>query len=152
VPPTAELPDPFLAFRFGVEVEGVLLAGFGELSGLEAKTDVFEYMEGGLNTHSHKLPGRTTFSNIVLKHGSSSYATELWKWYHELATATKTADQKKSVSIVHYSAEHEEVRRWNLTGAFPVKWTGPSFNAAQSAVAIETLELAYAEFEFVTRK
>jgi phage tail-like protein len=131
-------------------VDGVLLAGFGELSGLQAQTEVFEYKEGGLNSYTHKLPGRTTYSNVTLKWGATN-SSDLWKWYHDLLTSTKTKDQKKRVSIVHYDEEHQEVRRWNLSGVFPVKWVGPSFNSATSAVAIDSLELAYAEFEFVGR-
>lgn len=140
--------DQYLVHRFAIEVEGVVLAGFGELGGLATTTEVFEYKEGGLNSYTHKLPGRTSYGNVTLKWGATD-STELWDWYHDLLTATKTKPQKKSVSIVHYDSEQQEVRRWNLTGAFPVKWTGPAFNTAQSQVAIESLELAYAEFEFV---
>ena len=142
--------DQYLVHRFCIEVEGVLLAGFGELGGLATTTEVFEYKEGGLNSYTHKLPGRTSYGNVTLKWGATN-SNELWDWYHALLTTTKTAPQKKRVSIVHYNSEHEEVRRWNLSGAFPVKWSGPAFNTGQSQVAIETLELAYAEFEYVAR-
>ena len=151
MPTTGERNDPYLVHRFGVEVEGVMLAGFGELSGLEAQTEVFEYKEGGLNTYVHKLPGRTTYGNVTLKWGATN-SNDLWDWYHDLVTATKTKPQKKRLSIVHYGDDHEEIRRWNLTDVFPVKWTGPAFNSATSQVAIDSLELAYAEFEFVARR
>ena len=127
----------------------MLLAGFGEVSGLEAKTEVMEYSEGGLNTHTHKLPGRTSFGNVTLKRGAGNQ-DDFWDWFNGLAAGSQTKSSKKSVSIVHYNEKNEEVRRWNLTGAFPVKWSGPAFNASQSQVAIESLELAYAEFEIVS--
>ena len=149
MPPTAAQIDPYLVHRFAVEVDGVMLAGFGEVSGLEAKTEVMEYSEGGLNTHTHKLPGRTSYGNITLKRGASMQ-DYFWDWYSGLVQASETKSRKRSVSIVHYNEKHEEVRRWNLTGAFPVKWSGPAFNTAQSQVAIESLELAYAEFEIVS--
>ena len=38
----------------------------------------------------------------------------------------------------------EEIVRWEFVNAFPVKWTGPSLQAASSGVSIETLELAHA--------
>jgi phage tail-like protein len=37
----------------------------------------------------------------------------------------------------------EDVRRWNLVRAFPVKWVGPDLKASASEVAIESLELAH---------
>ena len=127
------------------------MAGFSELSGLQTHTDVFEYQEGGLNSYTHRLPGRTSYGNITLKWGATD-STALWDWYSDLIQSSKTKPQKKRMSIIHFNEEHNEFRRWNLTGAFPVKWTGPSFASAQSQVAIESLELAFAEFEMVSRK
>ena len=124
------------------------VAGFGELSGLQAQTEVFEYKEGGLNTHAHKLPGRTTYSNVTLKWGSTDDYT-LWDWYHSVITAPAMRDLKKPVSIIQFDGQLSELRRWNLHDAYPIKWVGPSFNSSSSQVGIETLELAFADFEMV---
>lgn len=146
----AALGDPDLVHLFALELAGVYVAGFGEINGLQAQSEVFEYKEGGVNTYSHKLPGRTTYTNVTLKWGSTSdYG--LWDWYYAVITSDKPASLKKAVSVIQFDSEHQEVRRWNLRDAFPVKWTGPNFNAAQSQVAIETLELAYSEFEMIAR-
>lgn len=142
------LTDAYVVHRFAVELDGVHVAGFGELSGLQAQTEVFEYKEGGLNTHSHKLPGRTTFSNVTLKWGSTDDNT-LWDWYYELTTSPALAKLKKSISVIQFDGQLRELRRWNLRDAYPVKWVGPSFNSSNSQVGIETLELAYADFEMV---
>jgi phage tail-like protein len=53
------------------------------------------------------------------------------------------------VSIIQYDGSASELRRWNLVRAYPVKWVGPSFNTANSALSIETLELAFDEFSIV---
>jgi phage tail-like protein len=37
----------------------------------------------------------------------------------------------------------ETVKTWNITDAYPVKWTGPDLRATSMEVAIETLELAH---------
>jgi phage tail-like protein len=37
----------------------------------------------------------------------------------------------------------QEQARWNFQRAWPTRWTGPSFNAESSELAIETLELAH---------
>jgi phage tail-like protein len=34
--------------------------------------------------------------------------------------------------------------------AFPIKWTGPNFNASQNTLAIETIEIAHEGIEAIT--
>lgn len=148
---SSKLSDAYVTHRFAVELEGVHVGGFGEVSGLQAQTEVFEYKEGGLNTHVHKLPGRTSYSNVTLKWGSIDDDT-LWKWYEDVITSPVIGKLKKAVSIIQFDGEQQELRRWNLRDAYPVKWMGPSFNSATSQVGIETLELAYADFEMVAAK
>jgi phage tail-like protein len=143
--------DPYLVHPFALEMGSLQVALFGEISGLQAQSEVFEYKEGGVNTYTHKLPGRTSYTNVTLKWGSTA-EQGLWEWYRDIIASTKPASLKKAISIIQFDAEHREVRRWNLRDAFPVKWVGPSFNSSQSQVSIESLELAYAEFEIVSRK
>ncbi len=140
----SRMTDPWAGFHFTVEIEGVQEARFTECTGLEAKIDVFEYQEGGVNDRTHKLPGRRTFSNVTLKRGVTS-STHLWEWLHRIATGAAKQSEKKNISIVLYR-KAEEVFRWNLIGAYPVKWTGPTMQSDQSAVLLESLELAFQEF------
>jgi phage tail-like protein len=49
--------------------------------------------------------------------------------------------------VLRRDAKGEEVRRWTFDGAYPIKWTGPSLNANENTVAIETLELAHEGME-----
>lgn len=135
--------DPNLGIYFSVQIGNVDYGGFAECSGLEAKTDVFEYEEGGLNDYKHKLPGRTSFTNVTLKRGMTD-SDELWNWYAKVIQGTI---ERKEISIVQYNSQQKEMRRWNLDRAYPVKWSGPAFNAGNNAVSIETLEIAYHGFE-----
>jgi phage tail-like protein len=135
--------DPYLGLHFFVEIDGIDHSGFAECSGLEAKTDVFEYEEGGLNDYKHKLPGRTSFTNVTLKRGMTD-SDELWNWYAKVIQGTI---ERKEISIVQYNSQQKEVRRWDLSCAYPVKWSGPAFNAGSNAVSIETLEIAYHGFK-----
>jgi phage tail-like protein len=132
--------DPALGFRFGVEIGGVVEAIFTECSGLSLERKVFQYEEGGVNDHVHMLPGRTKGSNIVLKYGVTE-SNSLWKWYQ--AGLYDGNVKTVNVSIILFDSEGKELKRWNADGAYPVKWKGPDFNAANSQVAIETIELAH---------
>lgn len=142
---TAKRIDPFATFKFHVEIGDIKEAAFDECSGLEKSTDVFEYQEGGQNDFVYKLPGRTKYSNITLKRGFAK-SNELFNWYKKIEEDLLTGKgiTREQVSIILYSsAKQEDIMRWTLRDAFPVKWVGPSFKAGEAAVAIESLELAH---------
>lgn len=117
----------------------MLVAGFSEVQGLDAQTEVEEYREGGLNSYVHRLPKGTRYGTIVLRRGMSS-SPELWSWYDQTANGVIS---RKNGSIILLKPNGGELCRWNFFGAFPVRWTGPSLNAASSDVAIESIELAH---------
>ena len=136
-------PDPLIATHFGIEIGGIMAGYFTECSGLNAETEVTEYQEGGVNDFVHKLAVRTKYSNVTLKRGLVPN-DDLWKWYLEVIQG-KIIARKVSILIFDYqrNGELQEKGRWSLNGAYPVKWTGPTFNASQDAVAVESLELAH---------
>jgi len=144
------MTDPQLGYRFAVEIQGIQEAVFTECSGFEVKLDVEEYKEGGMNDFIHKIPGRQSYTNLTLKRGMTT-SIELWKWLEDTSTATAKKDKKKNISVVMYDGKAGEQFRWDLTGAFPVKWTSPTIQLSESAVMVESLELAYEEFTLTKR-
>src|SRR6185437_5040021 len=135
--------DSYPNCRFYVEIGGMAQAVFTEVSGLQLEMEVMEYQEGGVNDFVHRLPGRTKSGNLTLKRGMTS-SNEFFKWYAELAQGKFTA---KNISLVMYDVTGAKLAHWNLIKAYPVKWIGPQFSAHDSAVAVETLELAHAGLE-----
>jgi phage tail-like protein len=133
--------DPYRGFNFLVEIDGITQAGFQECAGLDASTDPVDYREGADPNHVRKLTGLNKYSPITLKRGITD-SDELWKW-RQTVISGKT--ERKNGSIVLLNEAGEEKLRWNFVNAWPSKWTGPSFNATGSSVAVETLELAHEE-------
>ncbi|MFD0674108.1 phage tail protein [Cohnella sp. GCM10027633] len=127
------------AYRFAVELDGMLVAGFSEVIGLESQTEFEEYREGGVNGYVHRLPKGVRTPPIVLRRGISS-SQELWSWYDSASQGRVT---RKSGSIILYKQDGTELLRWNFFEAYPVKWSGPSLNAAASDVAVEAVELVH---------
>jgi phage tail-like protein len=80
-----------------------------------------------------------TFSNIALKWGISD-DTELWEWRQQ---ASEGKVERKNGSIVLLDDVGEEKGRWNFREGWPSKWTGNTFNATATEVAVETLEIAH---------
>ncbi len=137
---TGDRHDPFLSFNFAVEINGVIVSGFNEVSGLQAEIEIQEYREGGVNEYIHKRAGPARYpSNLILKRGIGD-STELWSWYCDVLQGTV---HRKSLDVVLMDSTGAEQRRWTLQNAYPVKWTGPDFKAQSSEVAIESLELAH---------
>ena len=81
----------------------------------------------------------TKYANLTLRWGTTDDA-ELWQWRQKAADGLV---ERKNGSIVLLDEAGEEKIRWNFVAAWPTKWTGPSFNATGSEVAIETLEIAH---------
>jgi len=47
--------DPYLAFNFLVEIQGLTVGGFTEVTGLQVEVEVHDYREGGVNEYIHKM-------------------------------------------------------------------------------------------------
>ena len=133
--------DAYASNRFYISIEGVTgeQALFTEASGLQLEIEVFEYTEGGVNSFVHKLPGRTKVGNLTLKRGMTNSKAFL-EWISNVALGKI---ERKNVSIVMFSAKGDELMRWNFDGMYPIKWTGPQYQASGNAAAIESLELAH---------
>lgn len=136
--------DPWNSYRFAIEIQGIQEAEFLECSGLQVEVKAEPYEEGGLNGFTHKLPGRRSYSNITLKRGLTS-STQLLDWLDRIGTLDAKGSEVRNVSILLLDHTGTPQRRYNLTGAFPTKWTGPSLNASTSTTLVESVELAFQE-------
>ena len=85
------------------------------------------------------------YSNITLKWGLAD-DRDLYDWHRQWATGDPAA-ARKSGSVILLDRQGQEKVRWNFKEAWPAKWTGPSFSAESSELAIETLELAHEGLE-----
>lgn len=128
------------AFRFYVEIAGVLSAEFLECTGLSMEREIKEVNEGGVNDFVHKLPGRTKWSNITLRRGIS-YTRDLWDWYCVGLYDGKV--KRVNLSIILGNAELKKVKQWDVYDAFPVRWSGADLSTDTLQVAIESLEIAH---------
>ncbi len=135
--------DPYGQFNFQVEIDGVVVAGFSEVSGLSTDTNMIEYREGNEVATVRKLPGLMKYVPIVLKRGFTA-DNKLWTWRKKVLDG-KT--QRTTGSIILLDESRAPALRWNFTAGWPSKWEGPALNAKTSEVAIETLEIAHEGLE-----
>lgn len=144
---TGDRIDPYGSFNFLIEIDGITRAFFQEASGLESAIDAMEYREGGDNSTLRKIPSITKYTNITLKRGVTD-DRELFDWHKQWANGSPNA-QRISGSIILLDRHGQEQVRWNFFQGWPAKWTGPSFNAQATEIAVETLEIAHEGLERV---
>ncbi len=138
-------PSPvYTAYRFWVEFKDITEGAFSECTGLQIESEIVEWEEGGLNDYKHRMLGRRKYSNIVLKRGVVT--KELLDWYQKFRLGQEFTRANLSIILHGYAGSPE--LRWNVTGALPVKWVGPTFKSGSTEVALETLELAHHGIEF----
>jgi phage tail-like protein len=130
-------PTAHPAFRFRVEISGITQGVFSECTLPTVEWDVQEVKEGGLNTYVHQLPGQRKVSKLTLKTGLGR--ANMLEWYKKFMNQQW---ERKSVTVIMLDSAHEEVMRWNITGAYPISWKGPTLKHDDNSVAIEELVLA----------
>jgi phage tail-like protein len=139
MPATGARTDPYLAFNFHVEIDGVTVAGFAECSGLTSETDPVDYRNGDTDTVLTKLTGLRKFPMIVLKRGFTDNH-DLWEWRR---TVVEGRTERHTGVITLLDEARQPALRFNFREGWPSKWEGPALNGKTNEVAIETLEICH---------
>ena len=133
---------PYKKFRFKVEIDEMEAFSCAEVSGTDASIDVIEYREGDFNILTPiKLPGLVKYSNITFKWGMID-SVEMHDWLTTISDGTSETP-RRTVTITLLNETGSPASSWQLTNAWPCKYTGPDFNASASDVAFESIELAH---------
>jgi phage tail-like protein len=141
--PTVIRNDPYPGHNFQVVVTGVsddgsaVSGGFSEVSGLEISIEAIPYRNGNEDITVRQIPGLKSYANIVCKRGSTGHV-EFWRW---IKRALDGQVERADGSIILQDENQTEVMRWNFSRGWPCKYTGPTFNAANNEIAMETLEI-----------
>ncbi len=138
--------DPYRNFNFQVEINGQSTGDFSEVSGLGMEVGQAEYRSGADSTNSvRKLTGITKYTTVTLKRGVTKDLT----FFNWVKNARDGVQDRRTVEIVLRDEAGQPVVRWKLSNAWPVKWTGPAFNARGDDVALESLELSYEGLDMI---
>lgn len=80
------------------------------------------------------------FETVVLRRALTG-ERELYDWRRRIVEGAK---DRRSVTIHQLEAPAGRVvNSWRLVRAWPCRWSGPAFNALESGIAYEELELAF---------
>ena len=140
---------PPVGFHFRVEFQGIsgvksIDTYFKEVSGLSFDIENETVKEGGENRFSYKLPTRASYPNLVLKRGLIT-DSGLISWVSEAVETMEVTVATVIVTLLNES--HEPLQSYRCVNAWPQKWSISDFNAEESQLVVETMELVYQYFK-----
>jgi phage tail-like protein len=129
--------DPYRNFRFRVEIDGIVAAGFSEVQIGETVTDVIDYREGNEPAHVRKLPGLHKFGNVTLMRGMMA-SMELVNWHRQVQAGDNA---RRNVVVVVMDESGTDQARFVIHAAWPAKYAIGALNGNGNEALIEILEL-----------
>ena len=136
---TADRFDPYRTYHFDVVVEGMLVGGFSEVTGISARREMVEYRNGNaVTSFASKLPCRDAVDDVTLRRGYT-LDNKLWAWHGALSAGSP---DRRNVAITLKDEARKPVLTWELEAAWILSLMGPSFNALANEVGIEEMKLA----------
>lgn len=138
-------------FLFAVEIDGLEVAWFETISGLESEVGVVEQHEGGNINVADQSPGKIKYSAVTLTIGATDN-TELYDWHLLVVDASANAGEvdmeyKKNVAIVQKDRDQSEKRRYTLYEAWPSKYKSGEWDAKAEENVLEEVTLTYKYYE-----
>jgi phage tail-like protein len=141
--PNRRKDDHLINSKFLIEIEGVTQGAFLAVDGLESTTEVVHFADGR-DIINRKRPGRSAFSNIVLRRGYTDNQ-DLWNWYKAVLNGQI---ERKSGSVIVCGDDGQEIMRYNFFEAWPCRWKSMQLNAlGPTGSLIEEIELAVEKIE-----
>lgn len=132
-------PAPSYYFEVDMGVPGLMLVR--SVSGLTEKIQKVEIWEGGAVGAYHSLPGKRSWPPLILK-GVVAEDLSFFGWY--ASTRIELLVQaRRMLSIFLKRADGKLVGTWNVVAAYPLSYTGPTFDTQSSAFAFESIELTH---------
>jgi len=133
-------------WKFVVEIDQFTSAGFQKASELSVEVANIEYHEGG-SLIPNKSPGRLKFADVTLERGATK-DQDLFDWMSEVADAAANAGLvepkfKRNVDLVQQDRDGSTLRRWSLSGAWPIKFVAGAWDNEADENVIESVTLTY---------
>jgi len=113
---------------------------FQEVSGLTVDINLDTYNEGGENRFVHRLPGRSRYSDLVLKRGMT-LVSGVTAWCIDAIENFNYQPTNMLVSLLN--EDHLPVSSWYIKNAIPIKYDITGLNAEQNQIVIESMTLRY---------
>jgi phage tail-like protein len=148
-------PPPGFYFRVTVlgvgavaaELSGVD-ASFQEVSGIEARWDTEDVVEGGENRFVHRLPRPARYSDLVLKRGVVTRASFFAEWAGaQIGSRLSLPIVTQNLMVTLLNPNAIPLVAWVFVNAWPLKWEISRLDSMSNEIATESMEFAYSWFQ-----
>jgi phage tail-like protein len=122
---------------FGIEIDGVTIAQFREVGGVQSTVQVIEHRENTKDGQHviKKLPGNRASGDITLRRGKTS-DEGLWKWFKQVQDGD-IEGARRNGSVVLFDFQRGEIARFNFHNGWPQKLSITNLAAPGNEVLIE---------------
>ena len=120
---------------------------FSDVGGLGLELQTEDFVEGGENGTTIRLPKPPKARNLTLKRALSATPKYVIRWARKALEDFDFEPMTVVVSII--DPDSQPVKTWKFQGAFPVKLSLSDLSSSKNEIVIETLELAYRKVEQV---
>jgi phage tail-like protein len=145
--------DPYKTFMFRVKWDGNYVAGLSKMSALKRTTTPVTHRDGADPARERKSPGVTKFDGVTLERGVT-HDPEFEKWanlIHSVKNPISLKNFRKDVIVDVFNEAGQKVLSYELHRCWVSEYQAlPALDAANAAVAIETIKLELEDWERVT--
>lgn len=147
------VPNPALSHRFSVlffragRAAYVTDFAFQRVSGINSEVQLETINEGGQNLYAHRVPGRINYGNLVLERGYTLGSPLTLEF---LNTFSRYQFVPSRVLVMSHDDTGIPIGAWSFEKAYPVKWSLSDFDAQDSKVLVDTMEVAYTRYQAIT--
>jgi phage tail-like protein len=143
--------DIHQAFKFLVEIDGIVSAKFQECSELSVEFGEMRYFEGGALTTEGE-PTRAEYAEITLTRGAATGDSDIWDWWSDhIDAAANRGDAspsfKRTLDIVQLNRANVVLRRYTLYNAWIRKLVEGPWGNESDDPTIEAITLRYRYFD-----
>jgi phage tail-like protein len=137
-------PTVMSASTFVIQVDGIQVASFSELSGISTEVEPVEYISTGPEGILHtKQYGKTKPPSVTLKRGMDA-ESYMWAWHQAVLQGEPTA--RKTCSLQLFAASQspksgQPIITYILENAWPSKLEISGMRAGASELVTETVVL-----------
>lgn len=139
--------NPYNNFVYKIDIDNTTIGGFTDVTGLSVRSDALKYREGGSHDVTHVFQNKLEYSNAVLRRGVTKHDNFI-KWIRNGVSSSRKAARYDMV-ITMRDRQGNSTWGWKLINSYPVRWEGPDMVAGGNGFAMELVEVAYEELDFI---
>jgi phage tail-like protein len=142
--------DSLPATKFSIQIDGIQVAWFSQISGLSKSVDVIKHVQNNPQGTAKisMLAGITQGGQVTLTRGSDMNSD--FKAWLEDGVSGNMAVARKNISVIYMDTMSNPIKRFNLTNAWCCEHKYGDLEAGSSSPLNETVTITYEDIKEVS--